>query len=86
MADHDLGKYMIARWREARREWQILSRSKGVFLGSISHYAAWRQWVFSPDTFGDLVFSTSCLREIAGFLTELKAGRIAPLIAEARET
>jgi hypothetical protein len=86
MTEHDLGKYMVAQWREGHRHWEVVNRSTRHSLGTISRYPQWRQWVFSPDTFGDLVFSASCLREIAGFLTELNAGRIAPLIAEARET
>jgi hypothetical protein len=83
----DLGKYMGLRWREAEREWWLYNRQNGASLGRISRYVRWRQWVFTPDRFGgELVLAASCLREIAGFLTELNAGRIAPLIAEARET
>ena len=51
--------------------WNCLNRKSGDGLGCVSYYAPWRQFVFEPDEMGDVIFNSSCLRDIAHFLDQL---------------
>ena len=55
--------------------WNCLNRESGDVLGSVSYYKPWRQFVFEPDELGDIIFNSSCLRDIAHFLNQLNEKR-----------
>jgi len=55
--------------------WNCLNRKSETELGSVSYYKQWRQFVFEPDELGDVIFNSSCLRDIAHFLDQLNKQR-----------
>lgn len=55
--------------------WIITSVSTDEDLGYIEWYVPWRQYCYYP--MNDLVFSVSCLREIADFIENHRTDRIA---------
>ena len=73
MSDWRANKYL--RFEEAgvsrsgkTREWDVFSKSQNSFLGMVSWYAPWRQYVFEPEM--DSVFNNGCLDAISSFCTE----------------
>lgn len=53
--------------------WQVVSKSHGDLLGTISWYAGWRQYVFEAEP--GCVFSDGCLASVVAFLAEQKMAR-----------
>jgi len=51
--------------------WSCVNRRAGYELGSVFYEKPWRQFVFEFLEFGDCIFSSSCLRDIADFLDQL---------------
>lgn len=58
--------------------WNCLNKKSGEELGSVSYYKPWKQFVFEPYELGDIVFNTTCLRDIAHFLDQLNKQKKAP--------
>jgi hypothetical protein len=53
------------------RRWTVLpTHEVGLPLGSVSWYAPWRCYAFSPTLAGASVFERRCLRDIANFLED----------------
>ena len=55
--------------------WSVLNHHYGEQLGEICWYAPWRQYCFFG---GELVFSQSCLTDIAQMIARLTAAREQP--------
>jgi len=53
--------------------WNCLNRKSESTLGAVSYYRPWRQFVYEPNELGDIIFNSSCLRDIAHFLDQLNA-------------
>lgn len=52
----------------AYRYWIVRNAKSGAALGLIEWYPRWKQYVLCPNAV--TVFNHSCLRDIAGFLTQ----------------
>ena len=58
--------------KKKTKEYQVLKNKKGTYvevLGIIKWSGRWRQFIFEPET--NIIWSSSCLTQIAGFLIEL---------------
>jgi hypothetical protein len=74
--DIPLGKYMVARFLEARPKtsvYGVFSKHHGDKLGVIKWFGPWRQYCFfSMDV---AVFSSGCHQDLARFLDSLNKAR-----------
>ncbi len=75
----DLGRYMVVSLHPVQpesgktRRWHIRNRNSGATLGVVEWYGAWRQYIFTPQQFADIVLAASCLDDIARFLERMNA-------------
>lgn len=53
------------------RDYEILNKSSGDFLGSVKWYGQWRQFCFFARLNVETVFSAACLADIQNFLGRL---------------
>ncbi len=62
--------------------WVVRNKRSGEPLGTIDWYGGWRQYTFRPlSETRHLIFSSECLRDIAGFLEkQTQEGRFALML------
>jgi hypothetical protein len=53
------------------RRFAVVSKSRGIQLGRISFYPAWRQYILEPDI--STLWSDGCLKQVQEFLTKTNA-------------
>ena len=62
--------------------WNCLNKKSNDELGSVFFYKPWNQFIFEPPEFGDIVFNSLCLRDIAHFLDQLNKPKKATGVPE----
>ena len=80
-----LGHYMVVELAPAQPEsgktqrWLIRNRASGAAPGVVEWHGSWRQYVYCPHAYADIVLAASCLDDISGFVkrvnVEHKRGR-----------
>ena len=58
--------------------WCCSNKRSNFLLGLVMWYAAWRQYIFIPNTRIEAVFSADCLNDIADFIGQLMKERRKP--------
>lgn len=53
--------------------WVVENKKHRHYLGDITFYPQWKEWIFSPDE--NAIFSTECLADLARFLKELNEAK-----------
>lgn len=56
-----------------RKRWWCMAKKDDIMLGFVEQYGPWRQPCFFPEP--DIVFSESCLLDIADFLRRRRVAR-----------
>ena len=63
-------KFELVEQKPRTSVWEVRSHD-GYLLGEVKWYPQWRQYCFFSET--DLIFSASCLEDIAEFVNETNA-------------
>lgn len=52
------------------KRWEIIHAKTDDWLGTVTWYNGWRQYVLRPAPFSETIWAESCLRQIAKFIKE----------------
>ena len=58
---------------QKEKYWLCCNNKTNAGLGIVEYYSRWRRWVFTG--YESAIFDSSCLRDIADFLDQLKANQ-----------